>query len=108
MNNRKVIFKEYTMKQPQLLPPSLEELIPGDHLARVINRVIELIEIRPLLEKHKGGGTSSYHPRMLLKVIVYAHNGVFFPLLTIYENWQPNDCQFFYFFTYFNCPQLPF
>jgi len=26
-----------------------------------------------LLEKYKGGGTSSYHPRMLLKVIVYAY-----------------------------------
>ncbi len=62
MNNRKVIFKEYTMKQPQLLPPSLEELIPGDHLAQVINRVIEQIEIRPLLEKHKGGGTKQLSP----------------------------------------------
>jgi transposase len=73
MNNGKVIFKEYTMEQPQLMPPSLEELIPGDHLVRVVNRVIEQIEIKPLLEKYKGGGTSSYHPRMLLKVIVYAY-----------------------------------
>jgi len=32
MNNGKVTFKEYTMEQPQLLPPSLEELIPEDHL----------------------------------------------------------------------------
>jgi transposase len=73
MNNGKVNFKEYTMEQPQLLPPSLEELIPEDHLVRVVNRVIEQIEIKPLLEKYKGGGTSSYHPRMLLKVIVYAY-----------------------------------
>jgi len=41
MNNGKVIFKEYTMEQPQLMPPSLEELILGDHLVRVVNRVIE-------------------------------------------------------------------
>ncbi len=40
---------------------------------RVVNRVIEQIEIKPLLEKYKGGGTSSYHPRMLLKVIVYVY-----------------------------------
>lgn len=31
----------------------MEELIPGDHLVRVVNRVIEQIEIKPLLEKHK-------------------------------------------------------
>jgi hypothetical protein len=27
-------------------------------------------------------------------------NGVFFPLLTLYENWQPKDCQFYYLFTF--------
>ena len=73
MNNGKIIFKEYTLEQPSLLPPSLEELIPKDHLVRVVNKVIEKIDIKPLLEKYKGGGTSSYHPRMLLKVIVYAY-----------------------------------
>ena len=73
MNNGKVIFKEYTMEQPQLMSPSLEELIPGDHLARIVSRVMEQIEIKPLLEKYKGGRTSSYHSRMLLKVIVNAY-----------------------------------
>ena len=73
MNNGKITFKEYTMEQPSLLPPSLEELIPAEHLVRVVNRVIEKIDIQPLLEKYKGGGTSSYHPRMLLKVLVYAY-----------------------------------
>lgn len=61
------------MEQPKLLPRSLEEMIPEDHLVRVVNRVIEQIDIKPLLGKYKGGGTSSYHPRMLLKVIVYAY-----------------------------------
>jgi transposase len=73
MNNGRIIFKEYTQEQPSLLPPSLEELIPKDHLVRVVNRVIEQIDIKPLLGKYKGGGTSSYHPRMLMKVIVYAY-----------------------------------
>jgi transposase len=73
MNNGKVIFKEYNLKQPSLLPPSLEELIPEHHLVRVVNRVVDELDIRPLLAKYKGGGTSSYHPRMMLKVIVYAY-----------------------------------
>ena len=73
MNNGKVTFKAYTMAQPSLLPPSLDELIPAEHLVRVVNRVIEQIDIQPLLDNYKGGGTSSYHPRMMLKVIVYAY-----------------------------------
>ena len=73
MNNGKVTFKPYSMEQPSLLPPSLDEIIPPQHLVRVVNRVIDELDIKPLLEKYKGGGTSSYHPRMMLKVIVYAY-----------------------------------
>jgi transposase len=73
MNNGKVTFKTYSMVQPSLIPPSWDEIIPADHLVRVVNRVIEQIDIKPLLESYKGGGTSSYHPRMMLKVIVYAY-----------------------------------
>lgn len=73
MNHGKVTFKAYTMEQPSLLPPSLDELIPAQHLVRVVNRVVDELDVEPLLEKYKGGGASSYHPRMMLKVIVYAY-----------------------------------
>jgi transposase len=61
------------MAQPQLLPPSLEELIEPDHLVRVVNAAIEQLDLAPLLAQYPGGGTSSYHPQMLLKVLVYAY-----------------------------------
>jgi len=67
------VFKPYTMAQASLIPPSWEELIPADHIVRVVNRAIERINLEPLLRKYKGGGTSSYHPAMLLKVLVYAY-----------------------------------
>jgi transposase len=73
MNKGKVTFKAYTMAQPSLMPRSWDELIPADHLVRVVNRVIDKIDLTPLVENYKGGGTSSYHPRMMLKVIVYAY-----------------------------------
>lgn len=56
-----------------MLPPSLEELITENHPVRIVNQVIDRINIDPLLKKFKGGGTSSYHPRMLLKVLVYGY-----------------------------------
>jgi transposase len=70
--HNKVIFKPYTQQQ-LLLPTHLEELIPEKHLVRVVNNVVDDLEIEPLLRQYKGGGTSSYHPRMLLKVLIYAY-----------------------------------
>lgn len=66
-------FKDYSPGQTMLLPPSLDEMIDANHPVRIVNRVIDQVEIDPLIEKFKGGGTSSYHPRMLLKVIVFAY-----------------------------------
>lgn len=68
------VFKEYTMGQIVLLPTNIEELIPADHLVRVVNQFIEQMDLRVLLSRYKGGGTSSYHPKMMLKVFVYAYS----------------------------------
>lgn len=70
--NGKVIFKPYQMNQ-LMLPMSLDDLIPANHLVRVVNSAIERMNIDPLLKRYKGGGTSSYHPKMMLKVLVYAY-----------------------------------
>jgi transposase len=67
-----VIFKPYTMGQLQL-PTDLEELIPENHLVRVVHEAIEKMDLGPLMKRYKGGGTSSYHPKMMLKVLVYAY-----------------------------------
>jgi len=67
------IFKPYEQNQPMLLPPNLEELIPPNHLVRVVNDIIECIDMEPLIKQYKGGGTSAYHPKMLVKVIVYGY-----------------------------------
>lgn len=69
----KLVFKAYTPNQTLLFPSNLEELIDRNHPVRVVNQVIDQISIDPLIAKFKGGGTSSYHPRMLLKVLVYAY-----------------------------------
>jgi transposase len=67
------LFKSYSPNQILLLPPSLEELIEAEHPVRVVNDVIERIDLQPLLEKYPGGGSSSFHPKMLLKAMVFAN-----------------------------------
>jgi transposase len=67
------VFKEYTQGQVILLPTDLGAQIPPKHLVRVVNTAIEKMDLSKLLAQYKGGGTSSYHPKMLLKVLVYAY-----------------------------------
>ena len=69
-----VLFKNYNQQQAMLLPPSLEELIENPHLVRVVNDVVEAMDITSLINQYDGGGTTSYHPRMLLKVLLYAYS----------------------------------
>lgn len=70
----KVVFKDYQQHQISLLPPSLEELIPSMHLVRVINSVVDRIDLKILEQGYKGGGASTYHPRMMLKILLYAYS----------------------------------
>jgi transposase len=67
----KVIFKSYKENDSLLLPPSLGDLVPQTHPARIVSSVMDLLDISSIESKYKGGGTSSYNPRMLIKVLVY-------------------------------------
>jgi transposase len=69
----KPVFKPYNMGQMLLMPQSYEEMIPEDHLVRVVNRAVEQMDVESLVGQYTGGGTSSYHPKMMLKVLVYAY-----------------------------------
>jgi transposase len=69
-----LVFKPYIQNQLSLMPLRLDGLIPEDHLVRVINRAIDQLNLEPLLKQYKGGGTSSFHPGMMLKVTVYAYS----------------------------------
>jgi len=66
-----LVFKTYIQNQVMLIPPSLDEFIAPNHPARSLNTIIDRLDLDPLLNQYEGGGASSYHPRMLLKVLVY-------------------------------------
>ena len=69
----KRIFKTYQQNQVYLFPPSLEEMIDINHPVRVVSEVIDHIDMDIIIKKYKGVGTTSYHPRMLLKVLIYSY-----------------------------------
>jgi len=71
--SNKVVIKHYDQNQAFLLPPSIEDMIPADHFVRTFNQMIDLLDIDILLKTYKGGGASIFHPRMMVKVLVYAY-----------------------------------
>jgi transposase len=66
-------FKHYDCSENFLLPPSLDELIGPKDLVRVVSAMIDRWDISGLINQYSGGGTSSYHPRMLLKILLYGY-----------------------------------
>ena len=67
------MYKDYNQNESLLFPPTLGELVPENHPVRIVNAVIDRLDISSIESTYKGGGTSSFHPRMLLKVIVYSY-----------------------------------
>lgn len=68
------MFKDYNQNQIQLLPQSLEESIKPDHMARLIDKVIDEMDIRSIENTYYAMGQHPYHPKMLLKVLVYGYS----------------------------------
>ena len=71
--SRKVVWKTNNQDQLSLLPPSYDDLVPQNHPVRIVNTIVDQIDLSVLEKEYKGGGTSSYHPRVLLKILIYAY-----------------------------------
>ncbi len=56
-----------------LLPPSVNEWLPQDHLARFVVEVIDQLDLSELVRQYAGCGSAAYHPAMLLGLLVYGY-----------------------------------
>src|ERR1700682_3208526 len=71
-------FREIDRDTGFLLPPSVDEWLPEKHLARFVVEVIDGLDLRAMSGSYRGSCSSSYHPRMLLGLLVYGYaTGVF-------------------------------
>jgi transposase len=69
----KVVFKQDNQHQGMLIPLNLNDMVLPNDPVRVVSAVLDKVDISEIIKQFRPGGTSSYHPRMLLKVIVYAY-----------------------------------
>ena len=60
------------------MPPSVDEWLPEKHLARFVVEVIASLDLRAMTGSYRGSGEASYHPAVLLGILVYGYaTGVF-------------------------------
>ena len=73
MNKR---FRTCSLEQPFLLPPSLQDWLPEDHLARFIAEVAETLDISAIYagyQRKDGRGMAAYHPLLLTRLLLYGY-----------------------------------
>src|SRR5574344_2081770 len=61
-----------------LLPPSIDEWLPQEHLARFVVEVVEQLDLTELTQQYAGRGSKAHHPAVLLGLLIYGYaTGVF-------------------------------
>jgi transposase len=68
-------YRPYVPEQDLLLPPSLRDWLPDDHLAYFVSDVVDALDLSAITQVYEGEerGYPPYHPVMMTKVLVYAY-----------------------------------
>lgn len=56
--------------QTWLLPPSIEDMIPEDHICYLVEGLVESLDYTTFDIKYSGAGHPAYHPGVLLKILI--------------------------------------
>ena len=61
-----------------MLPPSVDDWLPDNHLGRFVVDIVDQLDVSAMSKAYRGSGSASYHPRLLVGLLVYGYaTGVF-------------------------------
>ncbi len=66
-------FRQGDRETPYLLPPSVDEWLPPDHLARFVVDIVEQLDLSAMVGQYRGAGSAAYHPSVLLALLIYGY-----------------------------------
>ena len=68
-------YRPYDPDQQLLLPAALQEWLPDDHLAYFVSDVVDQLDLSAIMARYQseGRGGPPYHPRMMVKVLLYGY-----------------------------------
>ena len=67
------VFKHYPQGQIELFPQRLDDYIGENDPVRLVNHVVDELDLSSIIRSYKGGGTSSFSPKMMIKILFYAY-----------------------------------
>jgi len=71
-------FRPIDRQTAYLLPPSVDDWLPVDHLARFVVDVVDQLDLSAMSKAYRGSGSASYHPCLLVGLLIYGYaTGVF-------------------------------
>ena len=69
----KIHFRPYTTWQILLFPQRIDENIAEDDPVRLVNSLIDMFDLTSFRKLYKEHGRSPFHPRMMLKAVIYGY-----------------------------------
>ena len=66
-------FRTIDRATPFLLPPSVEDWLPPDHLARFVVDIVDQLDLSALTRQYRGSGSAAYHPAVMLSLLIYGY-----------------------------------
>ena len=70
-------FKPYRKDQVMLFPKTIDEYVPQNHLARVVNDITKQLDTTNIEDKYSQIGQHTYHPKLLIKLLFYCYATIF-------------------------------
>ena len=71
-------FKPITRNMDYLFPPSMNDWLPEQHLARFVVEIVEQVNLQPMERAYGTSGSDAFHPAVLLSILMYGYaTGVF-------------------------------
>ena len=71
-------FKDCDRDTLFLMPPSLDDWVPEDHLSRFVVDIVGRLDLSPIKNTYAGRGSDAYPPSIMLALLFYAYaTGVF-------------------------------
>jgi transposase len=70
---RKIAIKTYQQGQCVIFPEAIDTYISENDPVRLVNSIVEQLDLGAIMESYSGGGCSCYNPRMMVKVLFYAY-----------------------------------
>ena len=67
-------FKSASSNQITLLPPTLDDFVPQNALARVVAEVVDHLNLASLYCRYSDDGCPAFHPKMMLRVLFFAYS----------------------------------